>query len=171
MPSELFTAVIAGLVSLVVAVGTVTVSISTTRATLRRDRERQEAEFRRMMTNRLYDRRVAVYPALFAATAAFRRSKLASAPDVKAHLQSAVAAVDELHAGEVGLLLSPEGHEALLRLRKSVGTAITAESDDDLTAAIHDVWLCKNRLRASLRTDLGLLFDGEPASPPASSPA
>ena len=67
-------AVIAAVVSIVVAAGSVTVTFLTTRASLRRDHERQEAEFRRTMTERLYDRRVAVYPGLFRATDAFRSS-------------------------------------------------------------------------------------------------
>ena len=114
------------------------------------------------MTDRLYDRRVATYPALFAAAAAFRRSKMAGAEDLKEHLRDALIVVDEVHAGEVGLLLSARGHRCLLELRHAV-KAVTEDvvSKDELEGATERIWRCKNDLRGALRADLGLLFDEE----------
>jgi hypothetical protein len=106
MSNGVTAAVIAAVVSVVVAAGSVTVMYLTTRASLRRDHERQEAEFRRMMTERLYDRCVAVYPGLFKATEAFRNSHLSRADDLRSHLATALAQVDEWHAQGGGLLLS-----------------------------------------------------------------
>lgn len=163
--SDVTAALVAALVSLAVAAATVTVSVVTTRATLRRERERHQAELRRKMTDRLYDRRVAVYPELFGATSAFRRSRLAGATDLPEHLRVAIAAIDEAHAGELGLLLSAQAHRCLLDLRRAVNAATnTAPSDTELNEARHQIWLRKNELRAALRADLGLLFDEEPSA-------
>ena len=53
-------AVIAASVSVVVAVVSVGATFLTTRASLRRDHERQDADFRRTMTEKLYDPCVAM---------------------------------------------------------------------------------------------------------------
>jgi hypothetical protein len=160
MASQVVAAAIAAGVSLVVAVGTVTVTYLTTRASLRRDHERQEAEFRRTMTARLYDRRVAVYPGLFAATAAFRRSQLNDAQDLRGHLRDALARVDEWHGQEGGLMLSADAYARLLDLRGLVRQCIQENPDRErLEELRHDIWSCKNRLRKAMRADLGLLFD------------
>jgi hypothetical protein len=153
-------AVIAAVVSVVVAAGSVTVTFLTTRASLRRDHERQEAEFRRTMTARLYDRRVAVYPSLFAATDAFRNSRLEAAQDMRRHLADALEQVDRWHATEGGLILSKPAYEQLLELRKAV-RRYTQEptGSDQLDQLKHNIWDRKGKLRAAMRADLGLLFD------------
>lgn len=124
MSSGVTAAVIAAVVSVVVAIGSVTVTFLTTRASLRRDHERQEAEFRRAMTERLYDRRVAAYPGLFKATEAFRKSRLSSSEDLRNHLAAALAQVDEWHGQGGGLLLSARAYEQLLQLRSAVRQCI-----------------------------------------------
>jgi hypothetical protein len=153
-------AVIAAVVSVLVAAGSVTVTVLTTRASLRRDHERQEAEFRRTMTARLYDRRVAVYPGLFRATDAFRNSRLNGTQDLRDHLSKALAQVDEWHAQEGGLLLSTRAYEQLLELRMAVRRCITETPDSDQIEQLkHDIWSRKGSLREAMRADLGLLFD------------
>jgi hypothetical protein len=153
-------AVIAAVVSVIVATGSVIVTFLTTRASLRRDHDRQEAEFRRTMTARLYDRRVAVYPGLFAATDAFRTSRLTAAKDLGKHLAEALEQVDKWHAAEGGLILSTPAYEQLLELRKAVRRYIQAPADSDqLDQLRHEVWDRKGKLRAAMRADLGLLFD------------
>jgi hypothetical protein len=122
--SEVTTALIAAGVSLVVAGGTGAVTAWTTRASLRRDQERQLAEFRRTMTAKLYDRRVATYPGLFAATAAVRRSRLNEAQDLHRHLQDSIEQVNEWHGREGGLLLSDDAHQRMLALRHTVRKCI-----------------------------------------------
>jgi hypothetical protein len=158
--SEVTAAVIAAVVSVVVAIGSVTVTFLTTRASLRRDHERQEAEFRRAMTARLYDRRVAVYPGLFKATEAFRKSRLSSSEDLRNHLAAALAQVDEWHAQGGGLLLSARAYEQLLQLRSAVRQCINDQpAPDQIEELKHEIWVCKGRLRAAMRADLGLLYD------------
>ena len=160
MSSEVLSAVIAAAVSLTVATVTLVVSHRSTTASLRRDAERQDAEFRRTMTARLYDRRVATYPGLFQATSAFRRSRMRDAPKLVPHLRQALAEVDEWHSREGGLLLSPRGHQRLLDLRRAVRAVSDGEVYqghlDELTTAI---WTSKNELRKAMRADLGLLFE------------
>jgi len=70
------------------------------------------------MTTRLYDRRVAAYPVLFAATGAFRKSRLSTAQDLRRHLIDAIGHVGQSHAAEGGLILS--ACEQLLELRLAV---------------------------------------------------
>jgi len=112
------------------------------------------------MTDRLYDRRVAVYPGLFAATTPFRHSVLDSAADLDLHLRSALVAVDEWHSREGGLMLSPAAHARLLELRKAVRECLNRDTDatnlDDLK---RNIWICKNNLRKAMRQDLLLMFD------------
>lgn len=158
--SGILAAVIAAAVSLTVAAGSVTVTILTTRASLRRDHDRQVAELRRTMTERLYDRRVAVYPKLFLATDAFRRSRLNGAQDLQAHLVEALAEFDTWHAQEGGLLLSAQAYRRFIDLRLAVRHCIAHSVDsDEVEQMKHDIWVKKGRLREAMRADLGLLFD------------
>jgi hypothetical protein len=156
--------VIAAVVSVVVAAGSVTVTFLTTRASLRRDHERQEAEFRRTMTEKLYDRRVAVYPGLFGATEAFRSSQLDSVQDLRNHLAQALAQIDKWHAQEGGLMLSASAYKQLLALRGAVRHYMEeSQGSDRLEQLKHEIWSRKNSLRAAMRADLGLLFDEDQA--------
>lgn len=151
---------IAAGVSVVVGAGSVAVTFVTTQASLRRDRQRQEAEFRRTMTARLYDRRVALYPGLFAATAAFRNSRLSAASDMHRHLAEALEQVDDWHTKEGGLILSTRAYEQLLELRRAVRRYLQEPADSEgLDQLQHDIWHRKGALRAAMRADLGLLFD------------
>jgi hypothetical protein len=160
MASEVTTAAIAAGVSVLVAIGSVSANYLTTRASLRRDHERQEADFKRTMTERLYDRRVALYPGLFAATDAFRNSRLNSAKDLSTHLAEALARVDEWHAREGGLMLSPDAYDRMLDLRRSVRQCIEENPEPErLEELKHNIWACKGSLRKAMRADLGLLFD------------
>ena len=112
------------------------------------------------MTMRLYDRRVAVYPGLFAATEAFRNSRLDSAKDMHRHLAQALEEVDRWHAAEGGLILSMPAYQQLLQLRIAVRRYIQAPADSaQLDQLRHDIWTRKGQLRAAMRADLGLLFD------------
>jgi hypothetical protein len=160
MSTSVTAAVIAAVVSLAVAIISVVAAFLTTRATLRRDHDRQEADLKRTMTERLYDRRVAVYPGLFAATDPFRRSRLDEAPDLAKHLAEAAARVEEWHAREGGLLLSAAAYQRMLDLRNNVRRYL--DSSDDPQQIQHlkgEIWVAKNRLREAMRADLGLLFD------------
>lgn len=160
MSSAVAAAVIAAAVSVIVAIGSVAVTVLTTRATLRRDHDRQEAEFQRTMTARLYDRRVATYPGLFAATDAFRNSSLSTAQDMHRHLTDAIKQVDQWHATEGGLILSALAYQQLLELRRAVRRYLQEPAgSDQLDELRHDIWDRKGRLRAAMRADLGLLFD------------
>jgi len=158
--SAVAAAVIAAIVSAVVAAGSVAVTVVTTRATLRRDHERQEADFRRTMTARLYDRRVATYPGLFAATDALRNSRLNAASDLRSHLSEAMTQVDRWHATEGGLMLSARAYEQLLELRLAVRRYLKEPADSDqLELLKYEIWDRKGKLRSAMRADLGLLFD------------
>lgn len=170
MSSTVVAAVIAAAVSIAVAIGSVAAAFLTTRATLRRDHERQRAELQRTMTERLYDRRVITYPGLFAATDAFRNSRLNAAPDMQRHLTDAIARVDQWHATEGGLILSTRAYEQLLELRRAVRRYLAAPAgSDQLDQLKHDIWESKSKLRGAMRADLGLLFD-EDALDRGSSP-
>lgn len=165
MSSTVVAAVIAAAVSIVAAVSSVTVAFLTTRATLRRDHEHQRAEFQRTMTARLYDRRVATYPGLFAVTDAFRNSRLNAAQDMQRHLADTIAQVDQWHATEGGLILSTRAYEQLLELRRVVRRYLAAPTgSDQLDQLKHDIWESKGKLRVAMRADLGLLFDEDNVS-------
>jgi hypothetical protein len=152
-------AIVAAVVSAVVGAGSVAATFLATRATLRRDHDRQEAEFRRTMTARLYDRRVATYPGLFAATEAFRRSRLSATHDMHGHLTDAIAEIDRWHASE-GLIMSNRAYEQLLGLREAVRRYLREPAgSDQLDELTDDIWTRKGQLRTAMRGDLGLLFD------------
>jgi hypothetical protein len=158
--SEVAAAVIAAVVSVFVAAGSVGVTFITTRASLRRDRERQEADFRRTMTAKLYDRRVIAYQGLFAVTESFRSSKLNDATDLNKHLAEALERVDEWNSSEGGLILSAIAYKELLRLRDAIRQYLKESPDSDQLLKLKDaIWSRKNSLRKALRADLGLLFD------------
>jgi hypothetical protein len=67
-----------------------------------------------------------------------------AAPDLAEHLRAAMSRVDNWHAGEGGLLLSGEAHQALLDLRNAV-KAITGQGlvSDALETATTHLWTCK----------------------------
>jgi hypothetical protein len=160
MSTSVTAAVIAAVVSLAVAIVSVVAAFLTTRATLRRDHDRQEADLKRTMTERLYDRRVAVYPSLFAATDSFRRSRLDEAQDLAKHLAEAAIRVDEWHAHEGGLLLSAAAYKRMLDLRINVRRYLDSSNDpQQLEQLKGEIWVAKNLLREAMRADLGLLFD------------
>jgi hypothetical protein len=160
MSSVVTAAVIAAVVSVAVAAGSVGVTFLTTRASLRRDHDRQGAEFRRAMTAQLYDRRVEVYPKLFHITDAFRKSRLGGAADLHAHLTQALTRVDEWHAAKGGLMLSSAAYGHLIELRMAVRRYLGEPDDSSLLDQIkHDIWLGKRRLRTAMRADLGLPYD------------
>lgn len=153
-------AVIAAIVSVVVAVGSVAVTVVTTRATLRRDHERHEAELRRTMTARLYDRSVATYPGAVCRTDAFRKSRLNTAPDLRSHLSEAMTLIDKWQATEGGLMLSARAYAQLLELRLAVRRYLKEPEDSDqLELLRYEIWDRKGTLRAAMRADLSLLFD------------
>jgi len=112
------------------------------------------------MTGKLYDRRVAVYPELFKATEAFRKSHLNSDHDLRSHLAEALDQVDKWHSQEGGLLLSMDAYEQLLDLRSAVRKYMHGGSDDEqLEKLKYDIWTRKNSLRRAMRADLGLLYE------------
>jgi len=112
------------------------------------------------MTARLYDRRVAVYPGLFAATEAFRNSRLDAAQDPNRHLAQALEEVDAWHAAEGGLILSMPAYEQLIALRRAVRRYMQEPAGSEQLGRLrYDIWSRKGQLRAAMRADLGLLFD------------
>lgn len=112
------------------------------------------------MTERLYDRRVTVYPGLYQATEAFRNSRLNEAQDLRDHLAKAQAKVDEWLGQDGGLLLSESSYERLLELRAAIRRCIAEAPDSDQVEQLkQDVWARMSRLRHAMRADLGLLFD------------
>jgi hypothetical protein len=172
MNSGVTAAVIAAVVSVIVAVGSVSVTVLTTRASLQRDRDRQQAELKRTMTAKLYDRRVAVYPGLIAATEAFRRSQLRDLSDPCDYLARALARVDEWHAQEGGLMLSQVAYTQLQALRSLIRQCIEENpASERLEQFKHEIWSHKNKLRLAMRVDLGLLFDEDQRPPPPSESA
>jgi hypothetical protein len=114
------------------------------------------------MTARLYDRRVALYPSLFVATEPFRMSRLDSALDLKSHVSDALEKVEQWGAQKGGLILSEVAYERFLELRLAVRRLIhliDTGNNNDCQELKREVWTCKNRLRAAIRDDLGLMFD------------
>lgn len=97
---------------------------------------------------------------LFQITDAFRKSRLSSAADLRAHLSEALARVDDWHAAEGGLVLSSAAYTHMIELRVAVRRYLGEPDDTGLLDQIkHDIWLRKGELRAAMRADLGLLFD------------
>jgi hypothetical protein len=112
------------------------------------------------MTARLYDRRVEVYPGLFAATEGFRMSRLDGAQDLVAHVSDALDQVEQWGAREGALILSDAAYARFLDLRMATRRLIQDAADNDRVQELkHEVWTCKNNLRSAMRADLGLMFD------------
>jgi hypothetical protein len=112
------------------------------------------------MTARLYDRRMAVYPGLFAATEAFRMSRLDGTQDVRAHVRDGLTQVEQWGALEGALILSDVAYARFLELRVAARRLIQdADDKEHLQERKQDLWNCNNRLRSAIRADLGLMFD------------
>lgn len=155
--SGILSAAIAAIVSLIVAL----VSFLTTRHTLRSEREKFEKELQRSMTVRLYEERLAAYPAAIAITDGLRKSRLFAPEGVSEDYFAAILTrLDAWHSDKAFLLLSQRAVETLYELRRLLRDK-PEQSDGYSKAQLEAIWRSKGKFRSALRSDIQLLYEEE----------
>lgn len=157
----ILSAVIAAVVSLIVAV----ISSYTNRNMLRAEREKLERELQRKLTEKLYDQRLETYPEAIEITDGLRPSRLLERrePLTEEYFQEIVIRLDKWQNTKVGFLLSDNSFGKLNELRtilREQPQGNGSYSSDQIERFL----AARKSFRASLRTDIHLLFREEPFS-------
>jgi hypothetical protein len=157
MDPRLATALISGVVALLVSFVTGLLSYSVQRRQLEGERLRFEADQRRALTTRLLEKRLELYPGAFAATEPLRRTRLLKNVSTlrQGYLQAALDGIDEWSNSGAGLMLSTPTLYRLWDLRATMRWAIEQDDDDGLVDLVYE---SKRQFRSALWADLHLLF-------------
>jgi hypothetical protein len=154
MDTSLIAALIAATVALVGSI----ISFTANRRALRTQITKLEIELARRLTEKLYDRRLEVYPIAFEITDALRgkylfRSKVSNSRKALREVQTQLL---DWHKKN-GLILSGGAIHAYINLRGLLENII--ESECDLTEeTLNPIWEAKVAFRRAMRKDLNLLY-------------
>lgn len=150
------TALIAGIVSLLVSVIATWASIRS--MTLRK--RQHERELERRFTEKLYDTRLDSYPRAFSICGKLR-SRAVFGDDFDSALASTVAsALDDWNTSPAGMVISNEAQDAYHQLKDALHEVIKASGEVPKNLR-HKVWDAKNQFLGRLRADLNLLYQEE----------
>ena len=156
MSEKLIAAVIAGLVSLIIA----GFGILSTHRQNKLAQKRLKKEFQNKFTEKLYEKRMELYPAAFRTAGRIRKLKM---PQGITPLEYQKIACDELSIwgeGEAGLFMSDELFNAYWEFRKALANN-PGNSEFYSDKQVEKLWRARQRFRQSLRADLGNLYTGE----------
>jgi hypothetical protein len=155
MAPEISTAIIAGLVSLVIAAA----SYIANKRALRADREKHERDLQRRLTEKLLDLRMESYPYAFEITDKLLGEHLFHGKITAITLLSVHDELSEWNSSKAGFLLSNASIEAYYQLRDALKIAKTTRSLSK--DQIRTIWRGKNQFRRCLRSDVRLLYSEE----------
>lgn len=125
------------------------------------ERQRQERELQRRLTERLLDARLQCYPAAFEISDALVGSRVFSDSLTKEDLAHCLDRLAEWNRTRAALLLSNRSLDAFYDLRGALEGALRSEAMDE--AVRKRVYEAKNHFRRSLRADVHLLYGEESA--------
>jgi hypothetical protein len=150
--------IIAATIAAIVTIIGATISFFTNRRSVRTELQKVEIELNRKLTEKLYDKRLEMYPPAFEITDALLGEYLFSPKVSRDYLQSIYEQLMNWHKRVI--VLSDESLTAFQQLRVSLRTVI--KSDETLSEEnLHPIWLAKNDFRIALRRDLRLLYNEE----------
>lgn len=156
MTEKIITALIAACVSLAVSLITFIVA----RRKIESEKERHERELQRRLTEKLYDLRLDSYPRAFEITDKLRGDYIKSGKVKKDYITQVLENLHEWHRTKAGFILTKNSLKAFYNLR----AALSAEPNNDeyySKKQRHEIWVCKNRFRGILKSDLNLLYQEE----------
>ncbi len=156
MDFRILSALIAGIVSLVVSLG----SLWATRYKIESEKQKQERELERKLTEKLYERRMDVYPKAFSITSRLLGHILQTENISRNAIQEIYNQISEWSSSDANFLLSKKSLKAYYRLRDSL--LVEPEIGDNYSKIQREeMWKSKNKLRPCLVDDLKLLFKEE----------
>ena len=150
---KILSALIAGVISLTVAV----IAFITNRFTLRSAQKRFDSQLQRNMTEKIYDMRLEHYPTAMKITDALRRSRLSSKKVTKDYLRDVLNDIDKWHSTKAGFILSKNSLSQLYKLRD----VLRHDPDKDGSYSdeiIDKIWRTKGAFRSALANDIKFLF-------------
>jgi hypothetical protein len=127
------------------------------------EREKLETQLKRQFTDRLYDLRLQCYPDAFQITEGLSQVSKMAEEDLYAFYQSVKEQLKTWKEKDANLLLSDDALKMFYELRKALGKnpergAVYSDAQKE------KIWRARNRFRAALRGDLGLLFEEDEES-------
>ena len=153
MDPKIASALVAAAVSLIVSLGT----IWGTRYKAETEKERQERELERKLTEKLYEKRIEAYPRAFGITQGLLGSIKENEELKKEELIEIYKALSTWACNDASFILSRKSLNAYYGIRD----ALLVEPDKNGRYSLEqreNMWKAKNKLRASLRDDVHLLF-------------
>ena len=150
--------IIAATIAAIVAIIGAIISYFTNRKSVRTELQKVEIELNRKLTEKLYDKRLEMYPPAFEITDGLLGEYLFSSKISRDYLQTIYEQLMDWHKKVI--VLSDESLTAFQLLRTSLLTVI--KSDEALSEEnLRPIWLAKNGFRTALRKDLRLLYNEE----------
>ena len=156
MNEKIAAALIAACVSLAVSLITFIVA----KRKIQSDKERQERELQRRLTEKLYDLRLDSYPTAFAITDRLRGDLIKSGKLEREYINAVLEDLHAWHRTKAGFILTKHSLKAFYRLRDALSAA-PANDGRYSRKQRHDMWVCKNKFRGVLKSDLNLLYQEE----------
>ncbi len=156
MTEKIIAALIAACVSLAVSL----ITLIVTKRKLESEKEKHERELQRRLTEKLYDLRLDSYPKAFELTDKLRGDYIKSSKLEKEYIAQVLENLHEWHRTKAGFILTKNSLKAFYNLR----AALSAEPNSDgcySKKQRHEIWVCKNRFRGILKSDLNLLYQEE----------
>lgn len=150
----IITALIAGLVSLVVSL----ISYLATRHKINLERDKFKRGMQRRITERLYELRLTHYPKAYELTEPLLGTKLFTENITIAEIKKIIEKLNKWKATQATFVMSNKAQQSFFDLRSSLNDAINWEypfNEEQLKI----LWNCKNGFRKQLRDDIGLLFN------------
>lgn len=156
MNPTVVSAAVAAFVSLLVSL----ITYWATRSQIESNKQRQERELQRKLTERLYELRIAAYPKAFSVTQGLLSNIVEDEEVTKEKIYDIRDQLAKWAASDAAFILSQKSRSSYYRIR----TALLVEPADDgkySRKQREEMWKAKNKLRACLREDIALLFGEE----------
>ena len=154
MDVNIQTAIIAGVISIFIALISFFIAYLGVKAQMERFRQEQS----RGLATKIYDRRLEIYPAAFAITEKLDRSKGLTADNKIENFKTAGEKMTEWHGSGAALIMSGQSIKTYYLLLKSIGKQ-PAEPDNFSEIQLEKIRNCRSAFRLSLRKDIGMLHD------------
>ena len=153
MDPKIVSALVAAVVSLIVSLGT----FWATRYKAATEKERQERELERKLTEKLYEKRIEAYPKAFSITQGLLGSIIENDKLNKEDVMEIHNALSSWACNDASFILSQKSLKAYYRIRNAL-LVEPSENGSYSKEQRESMWKTKNKLRASLRDDVHLLF-------------
>ncbi len=148
MQPELISALIAGVVSLIVSL----IAYITSIRSIKMEREKLERQLERQFTDRLYNLRLDNYPEAFRITESLGKN------NTLVQTQEISKQIKNWKAGEVSLILSNRARQSFYNMQEAINKQPETNKGFSEQQSFK-IWKLRNLFRGELRRDLGLLFE------------